>query len=633
MTDQTQPPLPPKKTRGYVRRGAAYAEIPRSPKAKPAVESKAESIPESPTSPQSKTQAKTEPESSSTEESKAPAKNSEIFLALQGGGAKGIVHVGGLTAINEMDIGIKAVAGTSAGAIVAALIAAGYTGKELFDVDNGRHLFADFPADSKVKKPTDLFTRRGWWALKSIRETLSFAKKVSVGRHWLLAIELLFLLALIVVGFFKVDQSFPQVFPWLCGMTTLIIAGFVYKLATGITTVKKVRDFIDKAIIAKMNHRSVDASNITFEELANDQEHPIPLKIVATNSSSECLELFCLERTPNVAIADAVAASICLPVIFTPFKFSFKRKGSKKLFKGKFLDGGLVSNLPAWPFDEERELYPHVPTVALNIASPVVESDKHWLFSVANTVVNGTSEVHTRAAGRMSKIALSTKLELLEFDADLERFSEEVLRARLQVRNQLDRDLRDVPMILNKTAKHIRSRVLEVFMMGNGVWHNGLALSSRGIRVAIGVQRAGFANSISVVATSGYRPVDRPTSVTRPLKADGAGEAWLTQRVKHFETIHSGDDVTKLRSKGIWEKTQWAFHIPLTPDGRIDFRNYVPCVITIDSDISVDYRLPDAKLHFMDFARCVTAIVNSYNENEQDRIGIAQFLQGRTACL
>ena len=632
MTDQTQPPLPPKKTRDVPRR-AAQAEIPRTPQTKPAVESKAGSGPDPEPISQFETSTKAKSELSSTEDSKSSAKNGEIFLALQGGGAKGIVHVGGLTAINEMEIGIKAVAGTSAGAIVAALIAAGYTGKELFDVDNGRNLFADFPAESKVKKPTDLFTRRGWWALKSLRETLSFAKKVSRGRHWVLALELSLLLALIVGVFVMVDQAYPSVFPWLCGAIALFIAGFVYKLATGITNVRKVRDFIDKAIIAKMEHRTGVESDITFEELAGNQEHHIPLKIVATNSSSECLELFCLERTPNVVIADAVAASICLPVIFTPFKFAFKRIGSKKLFQGKFLDGGLVSNLPAWPFDEERELYPRVPTVALNIASPVVENDKHWLFSVANTVVNGTSEVHTRAAGRMSKIALSTKLELLDFDADLAKFTEEVLRARLQVRKQLDRDLRDVPMILDKTAKHIRSRVLDVFMSGSGVWHNGLPPSGRGIRVGIGVQRAGFANSISVVSTSGYRLVDRTYNLTRPLKAGGAGEAWLTQRMKHFESVHSRDDAAKLRSKGIWEKTQWAFHIPLTPGGRSDFQNYIPCVITIDSDIPVDYRLPDAKLHFMEFARCITAIVNSYNEDEQGKIGIAQFLQGRTACL
>jgi predicted acylesterase/phospholipase RssA len=48
------------------------------------------------------------------------------YLVFQGGGAKGISHVGGLAAVNELKLTIGGVAGTSAGAIVAALVAGGY---------------------------------------------------------------------------------------------------------------------------------------------------------------------------------------------------------------------------------------------------------------------------------------------------------------------------------------------------------------------------------------------------------------------------------------------------------------------------------------------------------------------------
>ena len=48
-----------------------------------------------------------------------------IGVALSGGGAKGFAHVGALKALEENGIRPDAVAGVSAGAIVAALYAAG----------------------------------------------------------------------------------------------------------------------------------------------------------------------------------------------------------------------------------------------------------------------------------------------------------------------------------------------------------------------------------------------------------------------------------------------------------------------------------------------------------------------------
>ena len=51
----------------------------------------------------------------------------KIGLALSGGGIRGIAHVGVLQALEENNINIEAVAGTSAGSIVATLYAMGYS--------------------------------------------------------------------------------------------------------------------------------------------------------------------------------------------------------------------------------------------------------------------------------------------------------------------------------------------------------------------------------------------------------------------------------------------------------------------------------------------------------------------------
>ncbi|GAB6137208.1 patatin-like phospholipase family protein [Halanaerobaculum tunisiense] len=58
----------------------------------------------------------------------------EINLSLSGGGVKGIAQLGGLKAIEEAGIEIVSVAGSSAGAIIAALYGAGYTCNNLKQV-------------------------------------------------------------------------------------------------------------------------------------------------------------------------------------------------------------------------------------------------------------------------------------------------------------------------------------------------------------------------------------------------------------------------------------------------------------------------------------------------------------------
>lgn len=57
-----------------------------------------------------------------------------VGLVLSGGGAKGIAHIGVIQALEDHDIPIDFVAGTSMGAIVGGLYAAGYTPAEMLDL-------------------------------------------------------------------------------------------------------------------------------------------------------------------------------------------------------------------------------------------------------------------------------------------------------------------------------------------------------------------------------------------------------------------------------------------------------------------------------------------------------------------
>ena len=57
----------------------------------------------------------------------------QAFGIFEGGGAKGLAHVGAIAVAQELGVQFVGVAGASAGAIVAALIAVGYAPREVYD--------------------------------------------------------------------------------------------------------------------------------------------------------------------------------------------------------------------------------------------------------------------------------------------------------------------------------------------------------------------------------------------------------------------------------------------------------------------------------------------------------------------
>jgi NTE family protein len=62
-----------------------------------------------------------------------------VGLVLSGGGARAFAHIGTLRVLERYGIGVDALAGTSMGAIVAALYAAGYRSEDLLDLARSVH--------------------------------------------------------------------------------------------------------------------------------------------------------------------------------------------------------------------------------------------------------------------------------------------------------------------------------------------------------------------------------------------------------------------------------------------------------------------------------------------------------------
>ncbi len=72
------------------------------------------------------------------------------------------------------------------------------------------------------------------------------------------------------------------------------------------------------------------------------------LYIVVTNVSTRQTEIFCAERTPEVAVVDALIMSHAIPIFFEGFQFDGREFGQGD----HYADGGLLLNYPLALFDE-----------------------------------------------------------------------------------------------------------------------------------------------------------------------------------------------------------------------------------------------------------------------------------------
>ena len=68
-------------------------------------------------------------------------RNYETGIILSGGGARGFAHAGILKALNEAGIFPDIIAGVSAGAVVGALYADGYSPDEIYEIFAGERSF------------------------------------------------------------------------------------------------------------------------------------------------------------------------------------------------------------------------------------------------------------------------------------------------------------------------------------------------------------------------------------------------------------------------------------------------------------------------------------------------------------
>jgi NTE family protein len=275
--------------------------------------------------------------------------NKPVFAIFEGGGAKGIAHVGAYAAANDLKFEFIGVAGASAGAIVAALIAVGFKPNEIFNPEN---------------REENIFSSHGITPMQAIGAS-AWREFEHLRRYWLN-------IWIVLIALFAGALAFRFV-GWTLAARTLgilLIATLAASLARAWSFLIK-KGIFDPSHFAEVFNELLHARVLAMYAEADKPIDQIPakirfrdidpqvvslfcrLKIVATDISGQQLRLFD-HRTPDVVVAEAVAASIAIPGLFKPATIPSVADGLTAARARHYADGGLVSNLPVWCFSEEK---------------------------------------------------------------------------------------------------------------------------------------------------------------------------------------------------------------------------------------------------------------------------------------
>jgi NTE family protein len=238
----------------------------------------------------------------------------DCFAIFEGGGAKGLAHVGALKAAEETGLRFVGLAGASAGAIVAALAAAGFRADDIYNPQPGtRSLFADLD----------------WIALLGADEWRQFQSFVAEAAGIPPATGTPGLgTALRARKFFK---------RWAAQIGTAAAR-------RGFFSTERFEAWLNDALLRRLGG---PRRRITFDDL-NAAPGTTTLKLVSVDIASQELLTYSLLDSPDMPVARAVAASISIPFFFAPTQVEGRA----------MVDGGLMSNFPAWLFESERASYP-----------------------------------------------------------------------------------------------------------------------------------------------------------------------------------------------------------------------------------------------------------------------------------
>lgn len=545
-----------------------------------------------------------------------------VQLVFQGGGAKGIYHVGALRSIeefnadlnNHINLDVVGVAGTSIGAIVASLYAAGFSSDELVDKNGNINGIG-----SGTAIPKHFIGPIRWRILDFIRNyfksRMNKDKSKSLfyktNRRIILSIGILLftLYSLCLLFSFSIANivNFEGKFIILSYISVFIMTAIlgvilflVYaKLPIYLVNIKSLRPIINELISRKVaiNERELKGflkKGVTFADLAGRNGCIENLKIVATNVSTGRIKVFSnSENTKNVPIADAVMASLSLPFIFPPYRIGDEY----------FFDGGIMSNRPAWLFDFDRIMDPDLRTIIFDVESNVEDNyliGKKGILAILKLIyktlyagILGEKALEIKPSSRNIIVPLAPEdVGLLDFDLSNEKIVDSI-RAAFDISTFILRGkFYSQPKEFEKAANDIVC-ALDVLRAKDG--RQGESPASERIFFSRPIEnetvlRAYFCNDKNSTADRLFLPLDDTLAgkafVEKKAICERGGSALVNKTLKRDENRYR-----RALKNGDWD-VAWCVHIPLEFEHLPGIRP--SRVVTIESSAPLsDYNLTE----------------------------------------
>lgn len=520
------------------------------------------------------------------ESPKGALKDRPIFAVFEGGGALGIAHVGALRAIEDGGAPLKGVAGTSAGAIIAALASAGFEARRLYDDDTDRSIFDEggFPH----QQVTDLLGANAWRTLRAVRGGGRVLHWLAKGKWCWAAAGGLGLGGLLCLG---VPMNSIAI-----AALSLIGAVAVAAIAVGcfgLVSLGELRKNLNALLVEQaLQHNpatSISESGLSFADAG--ALGWVPLKIVASNLNQRRIEVFSLDTTPQVAIADAVMASICIPLLFRPIYL--------RAMQATYVDGGMLSNLPAWAFEEERCLTPDAAIVAIELeeAGRIGERPRRlngpaYLRALIHTALFGAASLSKRVSGLLIPLSLralkrdGTPLTLLEFDIARADAREIIRDARAVAQEKLLDQLVSIPTELRRFTENVRDLVCHVMQDESFADLFDQSDQERTVRVAIATRPRDHLRNWRLHDGAGFEDdhPDRgvflpdPGSLVAKAVSNGKGRIEIATAEELARMSREADAAGAALQARAWPELCWSIAIPPLDEA-------LNSVLVIDSNV------------------------------------------------
>jgi predicted acylesterase/phospholipase RssA len=384
------------------------------------------------------------------------------YGVFQGGGARGFAHIGALRAAEEFGFRFYGFAGTSAGAVIAALASVGYKAHELLDTEHrDRHLLASAAAqlpEWPYRSPVDVLGRHDWKAFHRFRTAFhGFAEN----RTWRRPARIPSLLPGVVGALWRLSRQRG----WF--RTNGMIDAINSLLHDRLT---RNYDAYERAT-GKRLPRTFDRI-VRFGDINRNVPNCTTLKIIATDLARNRVVVFSSHDTPDVSIAQAVAASAAVPFLFEPVHVRWPDGDEGRIY----VDGGLASNLPIWVFRDEkaadeRRVGSRIPTLGFALrendgSHHVGQHDfrlSQLLFRMTTAALSTGQSVVRDFVEDLELIALPCDLSMFDFDSSLSRVCSTVDAAYIFTRQRLDFRFASRPKIVREALESLREKAVSTY--------------------------------------------------------------------------------------------------------------------------------------------------------------------------